>query len=316
MKIRSFDFAIDPERLTAEEYVQFLGPAPWSQAQCKNIRGLSAMLLRDYTIGVIGGGVVGSATAKSYSEHVAAVRIFDIDPKKGNDTLESVLDCDIVFVCLPTPSRADGSCNTVALDQFFCSALVQNCGATFVIRSTVPIGYTHELQHNLGNSVKIAHSPEFLTARCAALDAQLPTRNIVGLTGTGYNHPELRDLYAQRWPHVPVMTMSSYESEAVKLFTNSFFAVKIAFWNEMRRYVDDVNDEGKLHWATIMDALLLDGRIHPSHTNVPGPDGKFGFGGACLPKDLSNMIDCLRRRGVGDFVTTAARDRNVRDRSL
>ena len=284
------------------------------------------MDLRDYTIGIVGGGVVGSATAKSYVEHVKQVKIFDIDPLRSTARLDETLQSDIVFVCLPTPHHTNSDkCDLSYLEDFFEQFKMHEPSQVtkvLVLRSTVPVGYTRSVQKKLDGYAKVVHSPEFLTARCAALDAQIPTRNIVGLTGDGFNAPTLRELYSLRWPHVPVLTMSCYESEAVKLFTNSFFAVKIAFWNEMRQYIDAVNDglidtcAIVMDWQTIMEAVLLDGRIHPSHTQVPGPDGRYGLGGACLPKDLQNTIQCLKALDVDSPVCTAAAMRNTADRFL
>lgn len=99
----------------------------------------------------------------------------------------------------------------------------------------------------------------------------------------------LNRLYKSRFPGVPLYMMTSDESEAVKLFTNGFFAVKIAFFNEVRALADKLG----LDWERVLGGVLSDGRISHNHTQVPGPDGQRGFGGACLPKDLANLIQCL-----------------------
>ena len=101
--------------------------------------------------------------------------------------------------------------------------------------------------------------------------------------------------------------MTSDESEAVKLMQNGFSAVKIAFFNEMRCLADDRG----LDWTRVMDGLLAGGWINPAHTQVPGPDGKRGFGGGCLEKDLANLIDHF---GYETLVTRAAYRRNMEDR--
>ena len=100
-----------------------------------------------------------------------------------------------------------------------------------------------------------------------------------------------------------------------KLVCNSFFAVKVAFFNEIREWADA---EG-VDWEALMQAVLSDGRIAHSHTQVPGPDGKRGFGGACLPKDLSNTImlmeDANRPTPLVAIICYAAMSRNEdRDR--
>lgn len=256
------------------------------------------MDIKDIRIGVVGGGVVGGATARAYAGFVKEVRVHDRVPERATATMREVLECDLVLVCLPTPQK-EGSleCDVSCVDDFLGS--LRHCGgkedSNLVLKSTVPIGYTREARrrHSLPNLV---HSPEFLTARTAAFDASLPLRNIIGGPWDQDNKccqglrvvGLLLDLYRQRWPHVPVTEMSSDESEAVKLIQNSFSAVKIAFLNECRLLTDKLG----LDWQTILNAVLAGGWVSPMHTQVPGRDGKRGFGGACLVKDLANLISC------------------------
>ena len=263
-------------------------------------------------IGVIGGGVVGHATARCYLEHVDEIRVYDILKERRTHHLDYVLACDLIFVCLPTPQKKNSlECDTSSVEGFFREYAVGNPAANYVLRSTVPIGTTRRLseRYNLPNLV---HSPEFLTARCAVVDAQIPARNIIGIPGFDVlaRHPypgeTLCSLYERRFPGVPTYFLSSDESEAVKLFQNSFFAVKVAYWNEVRCLADKLG----LDWERIMGAILADGRIAPSHTNVPGPDGKRGFSGSCLPKDLANLIECMWQSEVEPYVTHAAHYRN------
>lgn len=265
-----------------------------------------------WSVGVVGGGVVGSATARSYVEWAESVRVFDVVPERRTATLPEVLSCSVVFVCLPTPSGEGGGLNTSVLDEFF--DMRQGTDTVYVLKSTVPVGYTKSAakKYRLPNLV---HSPEFLTARCAAQDAMMPTRNIIGAPDYrdkwwGGVAPTLSRLYRERFPHVPVRLMSSDESEAVKIFINSFFAVKVAFWNEARALADKTG----LDWGRVMTAILGDCRINPSHTLVPGPDGKRGFGGTCLPKDLSEFITCSLSHGLSPTVSEGAARRNREDR--
>jgi UDPglucose 6-dehydrogenase len=274
-------------------------------------------------IGIVGGGVVGRATARAYLEH-AEVRVFDVTPERATHSLEAVLECDLVFLCLPTP-QTEGKleCDTGAVDDF-CNML----GGTkpdgcYVLRSTVPIGTTRRLAETYGLP-NLVHSPEFLTARTAAVDAMTPTRNIVGIPNGGPSHDQfdvasernkgaqsLVGLYERRFPGVEIIPMSSDESEAVKLFQNGFFAVKIAYFNEIRWLADKFG----LNKELVTAGLLSDGRIAHAHTKVPGPDGKFGFGGACLPKDLASLVCQLQANETpGPLVTAAALVRNRKDR--
>lgn len=248
-------------------------------------------------IGIVGNGVVGHATARCFLEH-HEVRVNDIRAEKRTHSITEVLECDLVFVCLPSPMKDDyGGCNTHAIESFFSDCYINWHDVNFVLKSTVPVGFTRKMaeKYQLKNLV---HSPEFLTARCAVTDAQLPARNIIGCNDTHDDWRttspvtcgcKLAHLYAERFKGIPVLRMTSDESELVKLAQNSFFATKIAFFNELRSYSDKLG----LNWQSVLEGILSDGRIAHSHTQVPGPDGKMGFGGSCLPKDLNNLINCF-----------------------
>lgn len=282
------------------------------------------MQLRDMSIGVVGAGVIGSATARAYAQHVKTVRVYDIDERKCTHPLALVLASDIVFVCLPTPQKKDSlELDTSAIDRFFYDMAGQN--TNFVLKSTAPIGFTRRMAetYNLKNLV---HSPEFLTARCANLDAQIPPVNIIGYLGWNFaggfdaelyikEHERecistLGKLYAERFPGIPTHFVRSDESEAIKLFVNGFYAVKVAYWNEVRTLADAKG----LSWEKVINGVLAAGMIHPAHTQVPGPDGMYGFGGSCLPKDLGCIVSALKEIDLLHFVTNAALARNQWDR--
>lgn len=280
-------------------------------------------------LGIVGGGVVGKAMARAFMEH-CEIRVYDCVLAKATHRLAETLAADLIFVCLPTPQEPGKlSCDTVYLDDFFGTlkdyAIPVPGGvqyqlhrpaneANFVIRSTVPIGYTRKAAERF-NLTSICHSPEFLTARCAATDAQTPARNIIGNPSSVEVSPAARrlfDLYTARFPGVPCHGMTSNESELVKLAVNSFFAVKVAFFNEVRILSDRLG----LDWDDVISGILSDGRIAHSHTLVPGPDGERGFGGACLPKDLASFADCLSPLLGGKSVAFAAYEQNrlIRER--
>lgn len=266
-------------------------------------------------VGIVGNGVVGVATARSYTEF-CEVRVYDAVQTRRTHSLVQVLECDVIFICLPTPQKEGAlECDLSAIKWFLSEQVGSK--ACLAIKSTVPIGATRGLRekYDLPNLV---HSPEFLTARCSLIDAMLPSRNIIGFaTSDPLKVPAMQDdsnplsrLYSERFPHVPLLYMRSDESEAVKLIQNSFFAVKVAFWNEARSLGDVLG----LDWQTVLIAILCDGRVDPSHTAVPGPDGKRGFGGTCLPKDIANLIHTMKGAGLTPHVTEAALTRNKTDR--
>ncbi len=257
-------------------------------------------------LGVIGGGTVGTALARSYMEW-CDVRVFDTVRERRTHSLAEALAGDVIMVCLPTPKCPDSmACDLSAVEGFFASQ--EGSDANFVLRSTVPVGTTRRLreQYSLAN---LTFSPEFLTARCSFTDAQMPARNIVGGSVCD-GAAALMKLYRRRFPGVPTHLMTSDEAELVKLATNCFFSVKLSYWNEVRHLADKLN----LDWDRVMRGILADGRIAHSHTSVPGPDGKFGFGpdnpNACLPKDLASLIHQMDALDLQPGVMRAAFERN------
>jgi nucleotide sugar dehydrogenase len=261
-------------------------------------------------LGIIGGGVVGRATARAWMEH-ADVRVYDVAPERGTHLLADALDADAVMVCLPTPQAENGlACDTSAVDQFFAQVGKHPSWRlrSYALRSTVPVGTTRRLRAETGVE-NIVHYPEFLTARCAAADAITPARHVIG------GHVcdaavTLAQALEKRFPGVPVYLMGSDESELTKLALNAFFAVKVAYFNEVRSFADGMG----LDWRSVHKGLLSDGRIAHAHTAVPGPDGRRGFGGSCLPKDLASFVSQIEARGLRAVMTGAAVERNAIDR--
>jgi UDPglucose 6-dehydrogenase len=268
------------------------------------------------TIGVIGGGVTGKAVARGFMEH-AEVRVHDPQPERGTHTAEAAASADVVFVCLPTPAREDGSCDTTCIDLFLQLAYSEawwRRDSVYVLKSTVPVGFTQVMSAKYLHGRPLLHSPEFLTARCALTDFQLPARNIIGypLTnreGVAVFNPAinaLHALYERRFPGVPIMKMNAKASELVKLACNSFFAAKVSMFNLFA----DLAAAHDLKWGDVLAGIMSDGRIAHAHTQVPGPDGRAGYGGACLPKDLENLEHCCREVGVPYLILEAVREYN------
>lgn len=259
-------------------------------------------------IGVIGGGVVGGATAYALRQKGHEAAVWDVveERRSAGCSLADALAGDLVLLCLPTPMLPDGSCDASAVEGFLGAHIESD--KCFVVRSTVPPGTCLRLSREL-RLPNLCHWPEFLTARKASIDALHPKRNLVGVPEPGLENKAskvLTALLVSSWPHVPLRLMRSCESELVKLAQNSFSAVKIAFFNELRAFADHLG----LAWDKVLDGLLLGRWIVPEHTSVPGPDGQRGFGGACLPKDLANLIKSVERAGFPAWVMRAAHDRN------
>lgn len=260
------------------------------------LENLSMMILLNglemYKVGIVGMGFVGKAVFHGFSLF-CETKGYDIDPKKSTHTLDDVLNSDFVFVCLPTPESSNGSADLTYIHDFFNS--LENKNPIFILKSTVPIGTTSNIESLY--SVKIVHSPEFLSARTADIDFITSNRVIVGSNNLEISL-KVNELFTQRFPGINTVTTTPNESELIKYFLNCFFSTKITFFNEMRLLSDKLN----LSWDSIMNGVLSDGRIEKMHTDVPGHDGKFGFGGACFPKDTKALRDVFIQNQIQPIV--------------
>ena len=254
------------------------------------------------TVGVIGNGFVGSSVVKGFNLF-CQVKFHDANPIKSMHTMEEVMQCDFVFVCLPTPMEhaEGGKCDLSIMERFFVRLqdITVPETTTIVIKSTVPIGTTKHFTERFPH-LRIAHSPEFLTARSAALDFICTNRNVVG-SECRCVAETVKQLYEYRFPGIPCHVMSSEESEMVKYMTNCFLMTKVLFFNEMRL----LSDELGLTWDNLLAGVLSDGRIAHSHYQVPGADGDFGAGGLCFPKDVNACIRTFEDNGLDPKILKA-----------
>ena len=257
------------------------------------------------TIGVIGNGFVGNAVAKGFENHLD-VLIYDLDDTRSTHSYEDTLQCDFVFVCLPTPmiDAEGGRCNLSILDKFFKEASEVNTQATFIIKSTVPIGTTERLCNEYPN-MNIIHNPEFLTAANAEYDFVNADRHVFG--GSSNLVSSVAKMYQSIFPSIPIIKMKSTESECVKYFANCFLAAKVMIFNEMKMLCNELGD---VSYDNIMDGVCSDDRIGHSHTHVPGPDGDYGLGGTCFPKDINSLINTMIDNGVDPMILKSVWDQN------
>ena len=266
------------------------------------------------TIGIIGNGFVGSAIAEGF-KHYTDVKIYDKDNSKSSNLIEHTLQQDIVFICVPTPMsiKENGKCDLSIIEDVFSKADELDTKSILVIKSTVEIGTTNKLQKKYPK-LHILHSPEFLTARTAKLDFITPSRNIVGYSSkftTLDGRPNcLVDLYKERFPGCNCLLMTSDESETVKYVANCFFSLKISYFNQIKLLCDKLN----INWDKVIEGVLSDGRIGISHYQVPGHDGKYGFGGTCFPKDINSLIVTMSNAGINPTILKSAWDLNLKVR--
>ena len=262
-------------------------------------------------IGIVGNGFVGSAVRYGFSPNVgcdAEVKVYDKDPNKSTDTLSDVTKSDIIFLSVPTPSNLDGSMNIDIVDKALTDIDEHDTNAVILLRSTVVPGTTKKLQDKYPN-LRLVFNPEFLTERSANFDFINQDRVILG--GDINDVEVAENLFKSRFGSTLSILKTNYETaELIKYMSNTFFATKISFLNDMKLLCDKVNGT----WEDAIEGFVRDGRIGHSHLGVPGHDGKYGFGGSCFPKDIQALINFGESVGVEMDVLKGAWKTNLKVR--
>ena len=266
------------------------------------------------TIGIVGNGFVGSAVRYGFSPNVgvdAEVKVYDKDPNKSTHMLRDVVDSDVIFLSVPTPSNSDGSMNVDIVDSVL-GDISQYADlfevGIILLRSTVTPGTTSNLQKKYPN-LRIVFNPEFLTERSANFDFINQSRFILG--GSSDDVIEVSELFRERFGSTLSIIETKYETaEMIKYMTNTFFATKISFLNDMKLLADKCG----VIWKDAIEGFVRDGRVGHSHLDVPGHDGKYGFGGSCFPKDIQALINFGESNDVDMNVLKGAWETNLKVR--
>lgn len=234
-------------------------------------------------IGIIGCGVVGSAIAESYYNTKCEVSIYD--PAKGYH--HDVLDSDAVFVCVPSPSKEDGTCDTSMLE----SALDMLKDYTNIIISKVTA--TPDIYKTLQEKFpKLVHAPEFLTQANSVQDYLKGKLLVLGGETSACKEAQRVIYRAVQPPSVLITDIAS--ASYFKYVVNSYLALKVVAMNQYAQLAEQLG----IKWSGMSAMLEHDTRIGASHLKVPGPDGEFGFGGACFPKDITALLALANKNSV------------------
>jgi len=262
-------------------------------------------------LGIIGQGFVGTAVREGL-RHFYETYVFDLDinvcPPAMLLPLKDIVEkCDIIFQCLPTPMKKSGECDlsTVRSSLENINQLSKTLDRTpiIIIKSTVPPGTCEKLNQDFDH-INIVFSPEFLTEANAVEDFKNQNRIIIG--GPRPYTDQVKSMFSKVFPRTPIVKTGYKTAEMVKYFINNYLSVKVSFANEMFQICSALD----IDYDKVTEYALFDQRIGKSHLSVPGPDGDFGFGGHCFPKDLDAMIHLMIQNDIEPLMLEATREKN------
>jgi UDPglucose 6-dehydrogenase len=233
-------------------------------------------------IGVVGVGVVGTANKVGFEKLGHDVIVHDI---KLGTTIDVVMDTECVFVCVPTPSKPNGDCNTDIVESVITEINEQDYKGVVAIRSSTVPGFTRSMIRKFPD-LQICFVPEFVRERCAEHD--FINEHEVLAIGTNDNY--VFDLIKRAHGHYPKNTvhLSPTEAEILKYYLNLYAATRVTFANVFYEICDKLDSDYK----RVKDAYILTGRAGDMYLDVS--EDLRGYGGVCLPKDTRAIINLLK----------------------
>ena len=251
-------------------------------------------------IGIIGLGFVGSAVRDSFEDECELILV---DPPKGlPHTYKDLKDCEAVFVCVPSPSNNDGSCDTSILEDVL--EKLQDYKNVIISKTTAPPNVYKELASKY---INLVHAPEFLTAANSRADYINGKFAIVGGSNSAFRREAARIIRISQRSLTDIQYATAEEASLAKYAINCFLATKVIFMNE----ICQLSEASGIDYKRVSKLINLDERIGKSHMQVPGPDGAMGFGGMCFPKDTQALVNHAKEYNINLEVLESAIKKNL-----
>ena len=261
-------------------------------------------------IGVVGAGFVGGSVINGFD--VESVIQLVVDPEYNDNTINNLIEFDpsLTFVCVPTPETKKGDVDVTIARQVLSELSDKEYKGIVVIKSTITPKHLTKMKKDY--KLNLVYNPEFLTEANAHADFINPNMQVLG--GKWRDCDKVEKAYAR---HSKVKTVPTYKvdlitASLIKYTINSWLATKVTFFNELY----ELHKASGSHstWEQFTEILQTDPRMGNSHMKVPGPDGKFGFGGHCFPKDTKALLYFAERLDIDLEVLETAVQKNKKYR--
>ena len=273
----------------------------------KNLIKLKKELVIDNhkkSLGIVGLGYVGSAIYQGLKDS-HNIFTFDIQKESNCSSLKELVDSsNYIFISVPTPMKKEGECDLAIIEKVISDiALCSNTRKTIIIKSTVPVGFTkkNSLKYN---NLDFVFNPEFLTE--ANYIDDFKNQKFIILAGEKKICSQIKEIYSINFPDCEYFITDYNSAEMVKYTINNFLALKVSFANEIFAFCNALD----IDYNEMIKIAIADNRMGFSHWAVPGPDGKYGFGGSCFPKDTLSLLHQLQSAKIESYIIKAAINRN------
>lgn len=255
-------------------------------------------IIPNLKLGVIGKGFVGGAIHNYF--HDAGCEVFVYDKYKQIGSIEDMKERHVVYVCLPTPLIPTFGYDYKELYSVGEALKRMQFKGIVILKSTVEPGFSRKFAEKFG--LQVVYNPEFLSTATADKDFAEQRHIVLGTTLEQIKICGAVSDFYRYFFHDANISISEYEeAECVKLFCNSFYAVKVQIFNEFALLCMRLG----VNYDNVRIMMLQNGWINPMHTLVPGTDGKYSYGNICFPKDTNALAEFMERHGSPHKVLSA-----------